>query len=132
LASKGVKSVAIVAAAGDFPQANAVAMAKAAQESSLRVTGQETLAQGTPAQGTTDFVPVLEKLKAGAPDQVVTILGSVHGWLLKAYEASGWKAPLTGRIEFPTALTAVSPQFLASGGLSGMTGVVNYTPLLNA
>jgi len=25
----------------------------------------------------------------------------------------------------------VSPQFLASGGLSGMTGVVNYTPLLD-
>ena len=125
LASKGAKSVAIVAAAGDFPHANATAMAKAAAESNIRVTGQETLAQGT-----TDFAPVIDKLKAGAPDQVVTVLGPFTAGFFKAYEASGWKVPLTGRIEFPAALGAVSPQFRAAGGLADMTSVVNFTPLV--
>lgn len=126
LASKSVKSVGIVAAAGDFPQSNAAAMAKAAQEAGIRVTGQETLAQGT-----TDFSPVLEKLKAGSPDQMVTVLGPFTAGFLKAYEASGWKVPLTGRIEFPAALAAVSPQFRTAGGLAEMSSVVNFTPLLD-
>ena len=106
LASNNVKSVAIVAAAGGFPQANAVALAKAAAEAGLRVTAQETLAEGT-----TDFVPVLEKLKAGAPDQVVTVLGPFTAGFFKAYEAFGWKVPLTGRVDFAAALGAVSQQF---------------------
>jgi branched-chain amino acid transport system substrate-binding protein len=126
LASQNVKSVAIVAAAGDFPQANAVAMAKAAGEAGIRVTAQEALAQGT-----TDFAPVLDKLKAGAPEQVVTVLGPFTAGFFKAYEASGWKVPLTGRIEFPGALAAVSPQFVTAGGLSSMTSVVNFTPQLD-
>ncbi|HEY4140485.1 MAG TPA: ABC transporter substrate-binding protein [Pseudolabrys sp.] len=126
LASKNVKSVAIVAAAGDFPQANAAGMEKAASEAGIRVTARETLAQGT-----TDFAPALEKLKASAPEQVVTILGPFTAGFFKAYEAAGWTVPLTGRIEFPAALAAVSPQFAASGALSGMTSVVNFTPLLD-
>ena len=124
LASKSVKSIAIVAATGGFPQANAVAMAKAAQETGLRVTAQETLVEGT-----TDFAPALEKLKVGAPDQVVTILGPFTAGFFKAYEASGWKVPLTGRVDFSAALAAVSPQFRDSGALSGMTSIVVFTPL---
>ena len=124
LASKSVKSVAIVAATGGFPQANAVAMSNAAQEAGLRVTAQETLAKDT-----TDFAPVLEKLKSSAPDQVVTILGPFTAGFFKAYEASGWKVPLTGRVDFSTALAAVSPQFRDSGALSSMTGIAVFTPV---
>ncbi len=123
LASNNVKSVAIVAAAGGFPQANAVALAKAAAEAGLRVTAQETLAEGT-----TDFVPVLEKLKAGAPDQVVTVLGPFTAGFFKAYEAFGWKVPLTGRVDFAAALGAVSQPFRGSGALSDMTGITVFTP----
>ena len=123
LASKNVKSVAIVAAAGGFPQMNAVALAKAAQDLGLKVTAQEALAQGT-----TDFASVLEKLKASAPEQVVTVLGPFTAGFFKAYEASGWKVPLTGRIDFSAALAAVSPQFRDSGALSDMTGVAVFTP----
>jgi branched-chain amino acid transport system substrate-binding protein len=124
LISKNVKSIAIVAAEGGFPQANAVAMAKAAQDAGLRVTAQETLTKGT-----TDFISVLEKLKASAPDQVVTILGPFTDGFFKAYEASGWKVPLTGRVDFPAALAAVSPQFRDSGALSSMTGIAVFTPV---
>ncbi|MBV9631212.1 MAG: ABC transporter substrate-binding protein, partial [Xanthobacteraceae bacterium] len=91
LKSQNVNSVAIVAAADTFPQANALAMAKAAQDAGVRITGQEALDKTT-----TDFGAVLEKVKAGAPDQVVTVLGPYTAAFFKAYEASGWKVPLTG------------------------------------
>jgi branched-chain amino acid transport system substrate-binding protein len=123
LKSQNVKSVAIVAAADFFPQANAVAMTKAAQDAGIRVTGQETLDKST-----ADFGAVLDKLKAGAPDQLVTILGPYTAGFFKAYEASGWKVPLTGRIDFSAALAAVSPQFRDSGALSGMTSITVFTP----
>ncbi len=124
LKGKNVTSVAIVAATGGFPQANAVAFAKAAQDAGMKVTAQETIAEGT-----TDFAPLLEKLKASAPDQVVTILGPFTAGFFKAYEASGWKVPLTGRVDFSAALAAVSPQFRESGALSDMTGIAVFTPV---
>ena len=124
LKGKNVTSVAIVAATGGFPQANAVAFAKAAQDAGMKVTAQETIAEGT-----TDFAPLLEKLKASAPDQVVTILGPFTAGFFKAYEASGWKVPLTGRVDFAAALAAVSPQFRESGALSDMTGIAVFTPV---
>lgn len=123
LASKNVKSVAIVAAAGEFPKANATAMAKAARDAGLNVTAQETLAQGT-----TDFVPTLDKIKATSPEQVVTILGPFTAPFFKAYETYGWKVPLTGRVDFAAALAAVSPEFRGSGALSDLTGVAVFTP----
>jgi branched-chain amino acid transport system substrate-binding protein len=123
LVSQHVKSVAIVAAADRFPHANAIAMAKAASDAGIRVTDEATLDKGT-----SDFGPVLDKLKAGAPDQVVTILGPFTAGFFKAYEASDWKVPLTGRIDFPAALAAVSPQFTESRALSRMTGITVFTP----
>ena len=84
LKSQNVKSVAIVAAADNFPQANAIAMAKAAQDAGIRITGQETLDKGT-----TDFGAVLEKLKAGAPDQVVAILGPYTAGILQGLRGVG-------------------------------------------
>jgi branched-chain amino acid transport system substrate-binding protein len=123
LKSQNVKSVAIVAAADAFPHANAVAMAKAAQDAGIRVTDQETLDKST-----ADFGAVFGKLKAGAPDQVVTILGPYTAAFFKAYEASGWKVPLTGRIDFAAALGAVSPSFRQSDALSHMTSITVFTP----
>jgi branched-chain amino acid transport system substrate-binding protein len=121
-----VKSIAIIADGSNFPQANAVALAKVAQDAGLKVTDQETIAQGT-----TDFAPLLNKLKAGAPDQLVTVLGPATAGFFHAYEASGWNVPVTGRIDFPAALAAVSPQFLAAGGLSDLTSIAVFTPALD-
>jgi branched-chain amino acid transport system substrate-binding protein len=123
LKSQDVKSVAIVAAADNFPQINAAAMANAVQDAGIRVTGKETVDKTT-----TDFGAVIEKLKAGAPDQVVTILGPYTAAFFKAYEGSGWKVPLTGRIDFAQALGAVSPQFRESDALSGVTSITVFTP----
>jgi branched-chain amino acid transport system substrate-binding protein len=126
LKSRNVKSVAILADDGDFPRVNAVAMAKAAEESGLRVTATETLAKDTK-----EFAAVIGKLKEGAPDRLVAILGPSTSGFFKAYEASGWKVPVTGRFDIGNALAAVSAPFRDEGGLSELTGVTVFTPMLD-
>jgi ABC-type branched-subunit amino acid transport system substrate-binding protein len=126
LAAHKVKSIAILAETGGFPQANAVAMADAAKTGGMTVTGQEVI---TP--GTADLAPVLAKLKAGSPDALWIMPGSSTAAFFKAYEASGWKVPLTGRFDFGAAQAAVSPAFRAAGGLAGMTGITVFTPLID-
>jgi len=125
LASQKVKSIAVVADSGAFQQANAKAMAKAAEDAGIKITNQETIAEGT------DFSALLDKLKAGAPDRLLLLLVPSTPAFFKAYEAKGWKVPLTGRIDFNAANAAVSPQFRERGGLAETTGVVVFTPLLD-
>jgi len=126
LKTRNVKSVAVVAESGGFPQANLVAMAQAAKDAGMTVTAQETVAPGT-----TDFAPLLDKLKAGAPDMLLTALGGSTAGFFHAYEASGWKVPVSGRVDFAAALGAVSPAFRAAGGLSGLSGIAVFTPVLS-
>ncbi len=63
----------------------------------------------------------LIRFKVLTPDQIVTLLGASTAPFFRAYEQSGWSVPITGRIDFPIATGAVSPQFLTSGGLDGAT-----------
>jgi branched-chain amino acid transport system substrate-binding protein len=126
LVTKNVKSVAIVAEAGGFPQANAVAMAKAASDAGIKVAAQETI---TP--GTTDLPALLEKLKADAPDELLVVPGSSTAAFFKAYEASGWKVPISGRADIGVALGAVSPAFRDAGGLANLTGIAVFSPLID-
>ena len=77
LSSRNVKSVAIIADSGAFQQANAVAMAKAAEDAGIKVTIQEKLSEAG-----ADFGALLERVKASAPEQLLTILGpSTAGFL---------------------------------------------------
>jgi branched-chain amino acid transport system substrate-binding protein len=126
LKSRDVKSIAIVADEGDFQRANAVAIAKAAEDAGMKVAAQETLAKGT-----TDFAGALAKLKTDAPGELVAILGPSTAGFFRAYEMAGWKVPVTGRFDLANALAAVSPQFRDAGGLSDLTGVAVFTPVLD-
>ncbi len=126
LASQNVKSVAIIADTGPFTETGAAAMAKAAQNAGIKVTAQETLPKGI-----IDFAALLDKLKAGAPDRLLTVLGPSTTGFFRAYEAAGWKVPVTGRVDFTAALAAVSPKFRESGGLADLTGVAVFTSLLS-
>ncbi len=126
LSTRNVKSIAILADSGAFQQANAKAIAKAANDAGIRVADQETIAEGA-----TDFAATLEKATAAAPDQIVTILGPSTAGFFRAYEASGSKIPVTGRVDFATALGAVSPSFRDAGGLADLTGVAVFTPALD-
>ena len=120
-----VRSVAVVAETGRFPEANAVAFAKAARDAGIKVTAEEILASGT-----TDFAPLFDKLKSGAPDLLLVMPGSLTPGFFRAYEASGWKVPVSGRMDIGAALGAVSSGFREAGGLSGLTSIVVFTPLL--
>jgi branched-chain amino acid transport system substrate-binding protein len=126
LKSQGVKSIAIVADDGEFQHANAIAISKAAKDAGLVVTADETIAKDTK-----DFAAIFDKLKGGAPSQIVAILGPSTAGFFKAYEASGWKVPVTGRFDLAGASAAVSPSFRDGGGLSGLTGISVFTPALD-
>jgi branched-chain amino acid transport system substrate-binding protein len=126
LKSRGVESIAIVADEGDFPRANAVAILKAAQDAGVRVTVQETLAKDTK-----DFAGVMGKLKDSTPGELVAILGPSTTGFFQAYEAAGWKVPVTGRFDVASALAAVSPPFREAGGLSELTAIAVFTPVLD-
>jgi branched-chain amino acid transport system substrate-binding protein len=125
LAAQNVKSVAIVTDEGGFPRANAVAWAKAAQDAGMKVIDDETLAKDT------DFPALLAKLKAGAPDRLVVMTFGSTGPFFRAYEASGWKVPVTGRVDLGAAAAAVSPAFRDAGGLADMTSVSVFSPLID-
>jgi branched-chain amino acid transport system substrate-binding protein len=120
-----VKSVAVVTETGRFPEANAVAFAQAARDAGIAVTAQESLAPGT-----TDFAPLFDKLKASSPDVLLVMPGSLTAGFFRAYEASGWKVPISGRVDVAAALAAVSPGFRQAVGLAGLTSIVVFTPLL--
>jgi ABC-type branched-subunit amino acid transport system substrate-binding protein len=126
LKSRDVKSVAIVADDGPFQHANAIAAAKAARDAGFSVTAEETIPKDTK-----DFAAIFDKLKGGSPGQVVAILGPSTSGFFKAYEASGWKVPVTGRFDLAGALAAVSQGFRDAGGMSELTGVAVFTPVLD-
>ncbi len=126
LKAQGVNSLAIVADDNDFNRINAASMAKAAADAGIKVVANETVAKGT-----SDFAPLIASLKTLAPDQVLTVLSASTVGFFHAYEQAGWSVPLTGRIDFPAAVSAVSPQFLAAGGLSHATGITVFTPVID-
>lgn len=118
LAGKHVKSVAIVAKTGRFPEANAKALGDAARAAGIIVTGTEML---TP--GSADLAAAVEHLKAGSPELLLAMTGSSTGGFFKALEASGWKVPVSGRVD----VGAVSG--LYEGG--DVTSVVVFSPILD-
>jgi len=127
LAAQGVKTVAVVADAGGFPHANEVAFVKAAQDAGMEVTADVPLAKDG-----NDFTAVLNKLTAGSPDRIVTMMfGASAAGFFRAYDASGTKIPVTGRVDFAAAQAAVSPAFRDAGGLSGLTSVVVFSPVVD-
>jgi ABC-type branched-subunit amino acid transport system substrate-binding protein len=125
LKGQGVRSVAIVSDDNPFNHANADSMEKAATAADIKVLANDTIAKDTK-----DLAPLLGRLKALAPDQIVTLLSASTAPFFRAYEQSGWKVPITGRIDFSLASGAVSLQFLASGGLDGATSITVFNPLI--
>lgn len=126
LASKGVKSIAVVADDGEFQHANAIAIVKAAKDAGIAVTADATIPKDTK-----EFGPIFDKLKGGSPAEVVAILGPSNAGFFKAFEASGWKVPVTGRFDLAGALAAASPSFRDAGGFADLTGIAVFTPVLD-
>ena len=123
LKSKDIKSIAVVADDGEFQHANAVAIVKAAKDAGINVTADETIPKDTK-----DFAPILDKAKGGSPAELVVIFGPSTAGFFKAYEASGWKVPVTGRFDLAGALSAVSQGFRDAGGTADFSGIAVFTP----
>ncbi len=126
LKSQNIKSIAILADDGEFQHANAIALAKTAKDAGMIVTADEVIPKDTK-----DFSGIFTKLKAGSPGEVVAILAGSTPGFFQGYEASGWKVPVTGRFDLAGASAAVSQQFRDAGGLSGVTGIAVFTPVLD-
>ena len=124
--AQGAHKVAIVADDAPLNRVNAESFARAATEAGL-----ETLANETIAHGTADLAPLLSRLKALGPDHLVAVLGASTTPFFRAYEKAGWAVPVDGRIDLPTAVAAVSTDFLAAGGLGQVASIVVFTPLLD-
>jgi branched-chain amino acid transport system substrate-binding protein len=126
LKSQNITSIAIVADDGEFQRANAIALAKAAKDAGMTVAADEVIPKDTK-----DFSGIFTKLKAGSPDEIVAILAGSTPTFFKEYEASGWKVPVTGRFDLAGASAAVSQPFRDAGGMSGVTGIAVFTPVLD-
>jgi len=124
LAAQGTHKLAIVVDDLPFNHANADSFANAAAAAQIAVVANVTVAKST-----TDLAPLLANLKALAPDRVILLLGPSTAAFFKAYEQSGWSVPLAGRIDLPAAIAAVSPGFLAGGGLAKTASIAVFTPL---
>ncbi len=124
--ANGARRVAILADDAPLNRVNADSFARAAKEAGLDVAGQETIARGT-----TELAPVLARVRALGPDRLITVLGASTAPFFRAYEGSGWGVPVDGRIDLAGAIGAVSPGFLAAGGLKDVAAVVVFTPLLD-
>jgi branched-chain amino acid transport system substrate-binding protein len=123
LNGQGIKSVAVVTDTGRFPEANAAAFAEAAKAAGMTVTDSETILPKA-----SDLTPVMNKLRAGNPQVVLAMPGTATVPFFKAYEASGWKVPISGRLDIAGALAAVSPDFVKAGGLNSLTSIAVFTP----
>ncbi len=122
LASKSVKSVAILADPGGFPHSNAVALAQAAQDAGIKVLANDALSP------TSDLPALLTTLKAAAPEELVVVLGPSTNPFFHAYAAADWPVPVTGRYDLGAAAAALPA---GSPLQAGLTGVTVFTPALD-
>ena len=125
LKGQGVKSVAIIADDNDFNRTNAASMEKAAIAAGIKTLANETIPKDTKG-----LAPLLARLKELAPDRIVTVLSSSTLPFFRAYEQSGGKVGVAGRIDFSGAIGASSPQFIASGGLADVVGITVFNPFI--
>jgi branched-chain amino acid transport system substrate-binding protein len=122
----GAGSVAIVSDDLPFNLINAASFASVATAAGLTAVASRTIEKET-----TDLAPLLADLKSLEPDRVVLLLGPSTAAFFQAYERSGWTVPLAGRIDFGVAIRAVSPEFLAAGGLASAAGIAVFSPVID-
>ena len=118
LKQQNVKSVAIVGDDNGFSKANVAGFSRVAGELGIQVTASVIV----PPQ-TKDFAPIVEQLQSSGPDRLVSVLGASADGFLKAYAASGWTAPLTGRLDLATVMKDVPAERLEQ-----VTSVAVFSP----
>src|SRR5271167_4181846 len=121
LKGQGVQSVAVIADDNDFNRTNTASMEQAATAAGIKTLANETIPKDTKG-----LAPLLARLKELVPDRIVTVLTSSTLPFFRAYEQSGWKVGIAGRIDFSGAIGASSP----SGGLVDVVGITVFNPFI--
>lgn len=124
LKKEGVKTVAIVGEDTDYGRGGAEIFAQAMEKEGLELTSSDFVNPTSP-----DFSAIMTKLKATGPDRVAVYFTSTPlTAFFRQYEAARLNIPGTGRLLLDVIAKAVTPEFIASGGLDGSTGTNPYSP----
>jgi len=127
LKANGVARAAIVAEDTDYGRGGARGMTAALKANGIALTATEFIPQNTP-----DFTTLLTKIDAMRVDRVaVYMLSSDVQNFFRQYESFGTKTRVTGRAEMSVVRNAVTPEFLAKGGLDGTSGLNPYAANLD-
>lgn len=128
LKAQGVKKVAIIAEDTDYGRGGAKGMTDSLKLNEIALAAVEYVQQNTP-----DFTTLLTKMEAMKVDRVaVYLLSSDVQSFFRQYEAFGARTRVTGRAEMSVVRGAVSPEFLAKGGLDGTSGLNPYAADLDS
>jgi branched-chain amino acid transport system substrate-binding protein len=127
LKNEGVERVSIVGEDNDYGRGGAEIFAKAMEENGIELVSSDFVNPTSP-----DFTAIMTKLKANKPDRVAVYFTSTSlTAFFRQYEAVRLGIPGTGRLLLDVILQAVTPEFVASGGLDGSTGTNPYSPDLD-
>ena len=124
LKKEGVTRVAIVGEETDYGRGGAEIFTEALQANGLELVSADFVDPTSP-----DFSAIITKLKANQPDRVAVYFTSTPlAAFFRQYEAARLKIPGTGRLLLEVVKKAVTPEFVAGGGLDGSTGTNPYSP----
>jgi branched-chain amino acid transport system substrate-binding protein len=124
LKQEGVKTLAYMAEDTDYGRGGVPGFVDAATKAGIKSLSPEFFPQGTP-----DFSVLLSKIEAQKPDRIVGFfLRADNDNIMRQVEAMQLKIPFTGRIDLHSASLAVSPGFLAQGGLDRTSAINPYQP----
>jgi ABC-type branched-subunit amino acid transport system substrate-binding protein len=126
LKQQGARKIALVGDDDPSSRATADLFAQAIKAAGMDIAAQEFIPLGA-----TDFAPLLVRLMASAPDHVV-VSGLDHSatGFFSHYELFNWRIPVAGCFDLAAARDAVTPQFLADGGLQGVASLQIFSAAL--
>jgi ABC-type branched-subunit amino acid transport system substrate-binding protein len=126
LKQQNARKIALIGDDDPRSRATAELFAGAIKAAGIAITTTEFIPLGA-----TDFAPLLVRLMTAAPDQVIVSMmdHSVHGFF-SHYELFDWRVPVLGFFDLAAARDAVTPQFLAAGGMQGVASLQIFSTAL--
>lgn len=127
LKQEGVKRVSIVGEESDYGRGGAQIFTEALEANGLELVSADFVNATSP-----DFSAIMTKYKATRPDRIAVYFTSTPlTAFFRQYEAARMKIPGTGRLLLDVIANAVTPEFVAAGGLDGSTGTNPYSPSID-
>lgn len=124
LKEMNVKTLAFIAEETDYGRGGVKGFTESLQKRGIKVIATEFFPQGLP-----DFSTLLTKVASMKPDFVAGyFLRGDNESIMRTVEALEFKIPFAGRLDLHSTMQAVSPQYVAKGGLDGYLAINPYQP----